>query len=77
MQLVINGYYNNEKEIEAEILQGFLILSIFFFIYMSRILNKVSETSSFITSLSFINNLGFIDTGSSVNEIVKIFEKVA
>ena len=50
---------------------------IFFFIYISRVFNKVSETSSLVISLSFIDDLGFIVSGNSVKKIVKTFEKFA
>ena len=45
-------------------------------IYISEVLSKVSETNPSVTSLSFIDNLGFIASGSSVKGVVKILEKV-
>ena len=50
---------------------------IFFLIYISGVFNKVSKISPLVTSLSFVDDLGFIALGSSVKEIVKILEKVA
>ncbi len=50
---------------------------ILFLIYISGVFNKVSETSPLVTSLSFVDDLGFIASGSSVKEIVKALEKVA
>ncbi len=50
---------------------------ILFLIYISGVFNKVSETSPLVTSLSFIDDLGFIASGSSVKETVKALEKVA
>lgn len=49
---------------------------ILFLIYISRVFNKVSETSSLVTFFSFVNDLGFITLGSSIKEIVKAHEKV-
>ena len=46
-------------------------------IYISGVFNKVSETSPLVTSLSLIDDLGFIASGSPVKEIVKALEKVA
>lgn len=77
VQLVINKQDNKEREIEIKILQSSLILSILFLINISKIFNKVAKTSSLVTFLSFINDLGFIAFGSSVKKIIKALEKVA
>ena len=53
------------------------MLPIFFLIYISRVFNKVSETNPSVTSLFFINDLGFIALGSLVKGVVKTLEKVA
>ncbi len=74
IELVIDGH---DREIETEIPQGSPVSFIFFLIYISGVFSKVSETSSLITSLSFIDDLGFIASGSSVTELVKILEKAA
>ena len=39
--------------------------------------NKIFKTILSITSLSFINNLGFIDFSSSIKNVVKAVKKVA
>ena len=77
VQLVIDGHNNKEREIETGIPQGFPVSPILFLIYISGVFNKVSETSPLVTSLSFINDLGFIASGSSVKEMIKALEKVA
>ncbi len=46
-------------------------------IYISGVLDKISETSPLVTSLSSIDDLGFMASGSSVKEIVRALEKVA
>ena len=77
VQLVIDGHDNKEREIETRIPQGSPVLPILFLIYISRVFDKISKTSPLVTSLSFVNDLGFIASDSSVTEIVKSLEKVA
>lgn len=50
---------------------------IFFLIYISRVFNKVAETSLLVILLSFVDDLSFIALGSSIKEIVKALEKIA
>lgn len=68
---------NKEREIETGIPQGFSVLPILFLIYISGIFDKVTETSPSVTSLSFIDDLGFIASSSSVKKVVKALEKDA
>ena len=77
IQLVIDAHDNKEREIENGIPQGSPVSPILFLIYISRVFDKVSETSPFVTSLLFVDDLGFIAAGNSVKEIVKVLEKVA
>lgn len=77
IQPVIDGHNNNEKEIETGIPHGSPVLPILFLIYISGVFNKVLETNPLVTSLSFVDDLGFIASGSLVKEIVKTLEKVA
>ena len=77
VQLVIDGHDNKEREIETGIPQGSPVSPILFLIYISGVFNKISETSPWVTSLSFVDDLGFIASGSSVKEIVGSLEKFA
>ncbi len=77
VQLVIDGHENKEREIETGIPQGSPVSPILFLIYISGVFDKVSEASPLFTSLSFVDDLGFIAYGSSVKEEVKLFENVA
>lgn len=65
-----------KKKIETGIPQDFLVSLVLFLIYISRVFNKVLKTSFLVTSLFFIDNLGFIGFDSLVKEIVRVLEKV-
>ena len=77
VQLIIDGYENREREIETGIPQGSPVSPILFLIYISGVFDQVTETCPLVTSLSFIDDLGFIASGSSVKEVGKALEKVA
>lgn len=74
--MIIDGYDNKETKIETGIFYGSLVLPIFFLIYISDVFNKVSKTSPIVTTLSVVDDLGFIALGNLVKEIVKALEKV-
>lgn len=46
-------------------------------IYISEVFYKIQDITLSITSLSFIDDLGFIVLGSSIKEIKKVLEEVA
>ena len=52
-------------------------MPILFLIYISDVFNKVSEKTPLVTSLSFVDDLGFIVSGSLVKEVVKTLENIA
>ena len=76
IQLVIDGHENKEREIETGIPQGSPVSPILFLIYISGVFDSVSEACPLVTSLSFVDDLGFIASGSSVKDIARILEKV-
>lgn len=73
---MIDGHNNEEKEVETGIPQGSPISPILFLIYISGVFEKVELQRPGIVLLSFVDDLGFIASGASVKEIVKIFEKM-
>lgn len=77
IQIIIDGYENKEKEIEAGIPQGSPALPIFFLIYISGVFDSVLESCSLIRALSFVDDLGFIASGSLVKDIALTLEKIA
>lgn len=52
-------------------------MPIFFLIYISGVFDSVSESYLPVISLSFVDDIRFIASGSSVKDIVLAFEKVA
>ena len=77
VQLVIDGDDNKERDIETRIPQGSPVSPILFLIYISGVFDKVSEANPLVKLISFIDDLGFIVSGSSVKEVVKTLEEVA
>ena len=77
MNYTFTGHDNKEKEIKTGIQQGSPVSPILFLIYISGVFNKVSETNPLVISLSFVDDLGFVASGSFVKELVKTLEKVA
>ena len=70
IQLVIDGHENKEREIKTGIPQGSPVSPILFLIYISGVFDTVTEASPSVISLSFIDDLGFIASGSLVKEVV-------
>ena len=77
VQLVIDGHDNKEREIETGIPPGSPVSPILFLVYISGVFDEVAKASPSVTSLSFIDDLGFIASGSSVKKVAKAFEKNA
>lgn len=76
LQLVINGHNNREKNVKIGIPQGLPISPILFLIYISKIFDQVKGKFSNMVSLSFIDDLGFIESRASVKKIAQTIEKV-
>lgn len=77
VQLVIDGHENRERKIETGIPQGSPVSPILFLIYISQVFDAVTEACPLVTSLSFVDDLGFIASGTSVKDIARSLEKVA
>lgn len=77
IQIIIDGHENKEREIKAGIRQGSPALPILFLIYISGVFDIFSEFCPSITALSLVDDLGFIISRSSVNNIALNLEKVA
>lgn len=73
----LDGHENRERKIETGIPQGSPVSPILFLIYVSGVFEEVTKTCPLATALSFIDDLGFIVSGSSVKEMGKALEQVA
>ena len=73
---MIDGHNNPEKDVETGIPQGSPVSPILFLIYISGVFEQVEKELPEIVSLSFVDDLGFIASGTSVKEIAKALEKV-
>lgn len=74
---MIDGCENQERKIETGIPQGSPVSPILFLIYVSWVFYKVQDITPSVTSLSFVDDLGFVASGNSVKEIGKILQEVA
>ena len=72
-----SGNNNKGREIETGMSQRSPVSPILFLIYINGVFDKVTKSSSLVTSLSFIDDLGLIASSSSVKEVAKALEKVA
>ncbi len=48
---------------------------ILFLIYISEVFDAIKKKSSETISLSFVDNLGFLDNGNSIEEVAASLEK--
>ena len=77
VQLVIDGHESKERKIETGIPQGSPVSPIIFLIYISQVFDAVIEACPLVTLLSFVDDLGFIASGTSVKNITRSLEKVS
>ena len=77
VKLVIDGHNNKEQDIKIGISQESPVSSILFLIYISRVFDYVTESHLGISSLLFIDDLGFIASGYLVKKLVKTLGQVA
>lgn len=73
---MIDGHNNPENAIETGIPQGSPASPILSLIYISGAFEQVEKELLEIMSLSFVDDLGFIASGTSLQEIAKTLEKV-
>jgi len=63
--------------VEAGVLQGSPMSPIVFAMYTSGLINWVEDDVSEAEGPSFVDDLGWVETGSDVNHVVSIFERCA
>lgn len=76
VQLVIDGHDNREQNIEIGIPQGSPVLPILFLVYITEVFGKMTESYPTITSLLFVDDLGFVASRHSVKELAKILGQI-
>jgi hypothetical protein len=74
--MVIEGNAMERHPVEAGVLQGSLVSPILFAIYTSGLIKWVEEYAS-AKGLSLVDDLGWVATGSDVNQVVTILERCA
>lgn len=75
VEIVIDGYKNPEREVETGIPKGSPASPILFLIYISGVFDAVIVASAQVTSVSFIDDLGFLASGNSIKEVATSLEK--
>ena len=68
---------NKEQDIETRSPQGSPVSPLLFLIYISGVFEKVTDSNPVVMSLFFIDNLGFIASENSVEELAKTLGEVA
>jgi len=76
VEIIIDGNAMERHPVEAGVPQGSPVSPILFAIYTSGLIKWVEEYVS-AEGLSFVDDLGWVATGSDVNQVVKILERCA
>ncbi len=76
MEIVIDGHVNSEKDAETGIPWGSPVSPILFLIYISGVFDTVSTTSPQTISVSFMDDLGFLVSGDSIQEVATSLKKI-
>lgn len=73
--IVIDGHINPEKDVETGIPQGSPVSPVLFLIYISGVFDAVTAKSPETVSVSFMDDLGFLASGNSIQEVANCLEK--
>ena len=74
VEIIIDGHKNPERDVETGIPQGSPASPILFLIYISGVFGAVTATSPEVTSVSFMDDLGFLASGNSIEEVATSLE---
>jgi hypothetical protein len=75
VEMVIEGNAMERHPVEAEVPQGSPVSPILFAIYTPGLIKWVEQYVSEAKELSFVDDLGWVATGSDVNHVVSILER--
>ena len=76
MELVIDGFTNPRQKVEAGIPQGSPVSPILFLIYISEVFSAVEAKLPNVTCVSFVDDLAFLISDSSINKVATLLGKV-
>lgn len=74
VEIIIDRHKNPEKEVETGTPQGSPVSLVLCFINISGVFDAVMEVSPEITSVSFIDDLGFFASGNLIQEVATSLE---
>jgi hypothetical protein len=77
VEMIIEGNAMDRHPAEVGVPQGSPVSPILFAIYTSGLIKWVEEYVSEAEGLSFVDDLGWVATGSDVNHVVSILERCA
>lgn len=69
VDIIIDRYKNLRRDIKTGILQDFPVSSILFLIYIIGVFDTVTATSAEVTSVLFMDDLGFLARSNSIKEV--------
>jgi hypothetical protein len=75
--MIIDGYAMERHPFKAGVQQSSLVSSILFAMYNSGLIKWVKEYVSEAEGLSYVDDLGWVATGSDANHVVSILERCA
>jgi len=77
VEMIIEGNAMERHIVGAGVPQGSPVSMIRFAIYTSGLIEWVEEYVSAVQGLSFVDDLGWVATGSHVNRVATILERLA
>ena len=75
VEIVIDGHIHQEKRAETGIPQGSPVSPILFLIYISGVFEAIKKPVPEIMLLSFMDDLSFLASGNSIQEVATTLEK--
>jgi len=75
VKMIIEGNAMERHSVEGGVLQGSPVSPILVTIYTSGLIKGVEEYVSEAEGLSFVDDLGWVATGSNVNDLVRLSER--
>jgi hypothetical protein len=77
VEMIIEGNTMDRHALEAGVPQGSPVSPILFALYTSGLIKSVEQYVSEAEGLSFVDDLGWVVSGSNVNHVVSILERYA